>query len=185
MRPIALLSVLLAASLDHTVAQEQPLHQGQLVRVTCAEADLDDAEAVVTGVHEGSLWLKYERFRVDAHGRRHTDSVVTDVPIAAVTGLRVHAGTKSGATTGMLIGGTSMFFIGLISGAAYYSSDEEGAARYIVGGALVTGAIGVGLGWLIGSAVRSNRWEEVPLDRVQVGVIPTRGGLAVGVRVTF
>ena len=53
-------------------------------------------------------------------------------------------------------------------------------------GALVGGAIGAGLGAGIRLAVKSDRWEEAPLDRLRVSVLPQRGGgLGLGVSVRF
>ena len=177
--------VLTFALLTDVAAQEQQLYPGRLVRVTRDEADLNRTKVVVVGRHGDALTLRYERFRADAHGRHYRDSVETEVPLSAMTRLEVSSGTRSGAKGGLLVGGASGFFVGLISSATYYSSDEEGAARYILGGAAVGGALGAGIGWLIGSAIKSDRWEELPLERLGVSVAPLPNGVRIGVRIAF
>jgi len=53
-----------------------------------------------------------------------------------------------------------------------------GAAAFGVTGALV------GLG--IGALLKSERWEEVPLDRLRVNIVPQRDGrFALGLSVAF
>jgi len=185
MRPATLLAILALVSSADATAQAPQLTPGRRVRVTSAAAGLDNTEAFVVGLRRDTMALQYATSRVDAHGQRHTDSLVTDVSTASVTSLAIYAGKKSGARTGLLIGGTSMLLIGVVGNAAYYSSGEEGYARYVIGGAVVTGAIGAGIGWLIGSAIKSDRWEEIPLDRVRVGIEPSREGLQVRASVRF
>jgi hypothetical protein len=186
MRSVGVLSLMLVSAFADAAVQEPPaLHAGQLVRISAPGVALENVKASVVWLRRDTLLLRHERLQVDEHGRHHRDSVVTDVPFAAITRLAVSSGKRSRATTGMLIGGTSMFFIGLISTAAYYSSDEEGYTRYLIGGAFIPGAIGAGFGWLIGSAIKTDKWEEVPLDRLRVSITPTGRGFGIGARIAF
>jgi hypothetical protein len=41
------------------------------------------------------------------------------------------------------------------------------------------------LGALFGALIRTDRWEEVPLDQFRVSVMPRRDGIALGVSVRF
>ena len=65
---------------------------------------------------------------------------------------------------------------------AEYSEHREATAA---GGALVGGALFGVIGAGIGTFIKTDRWEEVPLDRLRVSFGPKRDGFAVGVRVTF
>jgi hypothetical protein len=187
MRTLAFLVLLALMPLTRSTGQEPTptLEPGRRVRVTAPAADMNEVEATVVGLQHDTLALAHEAFYVDAHGRRSRDTLVAMLPVAAITNIAVHAGTRSHKTTGILIGGASGLLIGALSTATYYSSDEDGYGGYVLGGAAVTGAIGAGLGWLIGSLVRSDRWEEIPLDRVQVGLVAARDGVGMGVRVRF
>ena len=78
-----------------------------------------------------------------------------------------------------------MLLVGLALNATYYESGEEGYGRYVFGGALVTGALGAGIGWLIGSAVKRDRWEEVSVDTFPVGVVPRANSVGIAVTITF
>jgi hypothetical protein len=54
----------------------------------------------------------------------------------------------------------------------------------LAGGTVLGGLLGYGVGALIGSTIKFDRWEEVPLGRLQVTVVPQRrGGFSVGLRV--
>jgi hypothetical protein len=47
--------------------------------------------------------------------------------------------------------------------------------------AVLVGAGGAFLGAIIGSEFKSDRWETVPLDRMQIGIVPERQvGLRIG-----
>jgi len=53
----------------------------------------------------------------------------------------------------------------------------------LLGGALLGGLAGAGLGALVGSTIKTDRWEPVPIDRLRVGVVPDRDRwLALSVR---
>jgi len=80
------------------------------------------------------------------------------------------------------------FWVGAVGGAVIARSlmnDEdsefEGSdfslgeyAGAVLGGALLGGLAGAGLGALVGSTIKTDRWEAVPLDRLRVGVVPDR-----------
>jgi hypothetical protein len=180
-----MLALILTSFSDTATQEQRRIEPGQRVRVTAPVADLDNARATVMLLRDDAIVLRHERFRVDTHGRRSMDTLVTEVPISAVTRLAVHVGKKSGWKTGMLVGGASMFFVGLAVNSSYYSSGEEGYARYVIGGAVFSGLIGAGIGSLIGSAIKTDRWQEVPLDRLRVSVVPTRNGFGLGARIAF
>ncbi len=65
----------------------------------------------------------------------------------------------------------------------FYGSNYTVVAILAVGaaGALV----GAGIGALIGSQIRVDRWETVPLDRISVSLTPRGGGLEVSAKFVF
>jgi hypothetical protein len=103
------------------------------------------------------------------------------LPLDAVTKLEVSQGQKShtgvGAVIGFLVGGAA----GAAIGYASYSCEGWSCLGYgpwpSAGVGLAIGGVG-GLvaGALIGSAIKTDRWEEVPLDRVRVSLGPQRDG---------
>jgi hypothetical protein len=46
-------------------------------------------------------------------------------------------------------------------------------------------AAGEAVGALVGSAITTDHWEKVPLNRVRIGVAPRRRGVAVGLALSF
>ena len=107
----------------------------------------------------------------------------------AITRLEVRTGRHRRTLKGMIIGAgigvVAVASLGLAS--ALYHGDGDGSdakswaalfGRTALGGA----AWGAGIGTLI----KSDRWSPVPLDRVRVGLGPTRGrGVALSVSVGF
>jgi len=103
----------------------------------------------------------------------------------------VAVGTKSqagkGAVTGLLIGGLG----GALLGVASSGSDDgdfldAGPAEWAVSGAVFFGAIGAGVGALIGSGHRTDRWEAVVVPTVTVIPVPGKPSqVAVGVKLRF
>jgi hypothetical protein len=114
------------------------------------------------------------------------------VSVDLVTRLDVSRGQttnwKEGAWTGGLLGGVAGALIG------YASYEEcEGLSCWDLGPGLpalaggVIGALGGALvGVLIGSASKTDRWQEVPFDRLRVTLAPQRDGrFAFGLSVRF
>jgi hypothetical protein len=118
--------------------------------------------------------------------------------ISSLTKLEVSRGNESKAGTGGIIG----FVGGAVAGAVICLASEcsitvgsgDGDSRsdpldenplVSVGlAAVVGGAVGYGVGVLIGSTIKVDRWEEIPLDQLRVTIAPCPGGgLSVGLRV--
>jgi hypothetical protein len=117
------------------------------------------------------------------------------VPVNLVTRLDVCWGRKTntgkGAGIGFLLGG----LVGAVIAYASYEECEGGwscigpdfgpGGAALMGG-LVGGAGGVLFGAIIGTAIKTDRWQEVPLDRVRVSLGPQRDGrLGFGASVRF
>jgi len=161
MRSAPLLVLLAFAPSTDAIAQELTLQPGQRVRVTVPSRDLHKHEDTFREIRGDILVL---------------ESMWS--PLPEVTRLDVYRGRKSAAGTGALIGAAVGFTLGAIGGAAMCSDpffDCEPVAGAVLMGTL-TGALASGLGALVGLAIQSDRWDEVPLDRVRVSVVPLRDG---------
>ena len=119
----------------------------------------------------------------------------SSVPLSTVRRLEVSRGQKSNASAGAFIG----FVTGAITGALiggslgddppFFGGDEPfpfSAEKKAFIGFLLGGAGGAIIGKLIGEAVHSDRWVEVPLERLRVSLAPQRHGrFAFGFSVRF
>ena len=66
------------------------------------------------------------------------------------------------------------------SGCKVYDTD------YTWMGALLGAGVGGALGGITGYFIKTDRWEEIPLDRLRVSLAPERdGGFALGFSVGF
>lgn len=176
MRPITLLSSALAVAAPlNAIAQEPPLVEpGQRVRVT------------VNALAMYKLgWYQYDgTFR-----RIHRDTLTIDslsVPWISVTSLEVHDGRKRNAGPGALVGG---FIGGLSVGAIGVAicSDLDCDAGGVAAIGFVVGALpGALLGAGIGAVLKTDRWEQVPPDRLHVSFVPQRDGrFTLGTSISF
>jgi len=122
-----------------------------------------------------------------------TDTVV--VARAAIAKVEVYEGTKSGAgkgaLNGFLIGGLGGVLIGVAaSGSDDGSFLDFNAGEWAVGIGLTFGALGAGIGALIGSGSHTEKWEQATLPPVlpTVTILPddSKGRrVALGVRISF
>ncbi len=105
------------------------------------------------------------------------------VPVDLVTTLDVSRGRKSNAATGAGIG----LVVGMVTGAVLgYASFEEcvsfciasvdGRGETAIVGAVLLGLGGIVVGAVTGAFIKTDRWEEVPLDRLRLQVAPQRDG---------
>lgn len=114
--------------------------------------------------------------------REPADTVA--VPFAAIRKLEVGRGQKSGAArgarTGALVGASLGLVVGL--GMSCESGSYTCAGPGAIPAGIAVGAIiGALPGALIGALGHTDRWETVPLARLQAGVGPAGGAvLAVG-----
>jgi hypothetical protein len=125
------------------------------------------------------------------------------VPLASVTELWVQRGKKDYLARGMAIGSATGLVAGAIAGVIMGRRPEHcgGTIMFgdpdpdvraacqvlLVAGLGVAGLMGgAAIGAMWGAGIQTDRWEEVPLDRIRVGVAPQRHGrFAVGFSVSF
>ncbi len=112
------------------------------------------------------------------------------IPLASVTRLDASRGRKSKAETGAIIGGLLLGGTVLIGIAMTPSCPPD---KFCPGPSAADAAliltpiavgVGAGIGAFIGSAIHGDRWEEVPLNRLRVSVMPQRDG-RVGLGLSF
>ncbi len=174
-----LVAILAFVPLASATAQvQQPIERGARVRVTILLPcpDIYTSCADWRSRHNGTFMAwKADTLVVQSNG----DTL--SVPVDRVTRLDVSRGRKTntgkGAEIGFLLGGV----VGAVIG---YASYEEcaclgggvGPETLAVAGAGIGALGGLVAGALIGSSTKTDRWREVPLDRVRVSLGPQRDG---------
>jgi len=173
MRALTFLAVPVLAPLTDALAQELPLRPGRRLRVT--------APALGSGEILGRLDLvRRDTLRVVA------DSVLS-IPLAGITRLEVSRGKSLlpvvlGAVVGTAAGGAVGIAVANASDCPFLDPCEED----LLGPPVFGAAIGALAGAALGVAFRRERWEEVPLDRLRVSIVPQRGGrLGFGMSLRF
>lgn len=162
-------------------------------------AAADEARSVGAG-DKVRMTLAHRRFSavvVDVEGealvvRTGPDAAPTRVPLADLQRLEVAHGRRGHVKEGALIGFVPGFVFGAIVGNAL-GCDDQGADCTAVPAALATGAVAGGItavaGGLVGLAVRSDRWVDVPATaratRIGAALVPLRGGAGVRLAVSF
>jgi len=161
---VSVLSLSVLVPLTPLSAQAQPtIEPGTRVRITVPDAGLDMRTGTWLGVSEGAF-----DFVPDGQS-----SDTGKIQLASVTSLEVSGGHKSRWLPGLLLGFVGGAAVGAVLG---YNADiedmakEHGAALLAAPGAV----LGAGMGALIGSQIKSERWEEIPLDRLRVQPVATR-----------
>ena len=107
--------------------------------------------------------------------------------VASVTRLDVSRGRKSHALLGAGIG----FAAGALGAVVFCKVVEKGSCDLTddditLEAALITGAIGGVAAGIAGHFIKTDRWEEVPLERLRVSLTPQRDGrFALGFSVRF
>ena len=99
------------------------------------------------------------------------------ISLSSLSRLEISRGQKSNAGKGALIGGGIGLLLGggmsIIAGSTV--DTEVTSTDYLIFTGLVTVG-GAGIGALIGSLIKSERWEEFPLDRLRLGIAPRSDG---------
>jgi hypothetical protein len=178
-----LAAILLAAAAAVPASQDQPnLTSGDTVRLRTADAGSRRLTAIVVEVQPDALLV---RTAPDAPARR--------IPLADLQRLEVARGRHGHVLQGAAIGFLPGFIFGAYAGNAL-GCDDQGPNCTDVGAALGVGALLGGItavaGGLVGLAVRSDRWQELPLSstrstRLGAALTPVRGGLGARVVVSF
>ncbi len=180
MRHATMLVVILAFVPLASATAQVPIRPGDRVRVTG-----HFCQPFHTCEHSVSTFLawKADSLVIQSNG----DTLY--VPVDRVTRLDVSRGRKTNTGTGAVIG---LLVGGVVGAAIGYASYEEGGfgdlgpGVNVVAGGVIGGLGGLVTGAFIGLAIQTDRWREVPLDRVRVSLGPQRDGrLGLGASVRF
>ena len=113
---------------------------------------------------------------------------VSGVVFFGAVGAALGGGGKStvkGAGRGLLIGALP----GAAFGAWMSNQSSEGvlgcSGGCIAAWTVIMGGVGAGIGAIVGALTGTDRWEEVPLERIRVSFAPQRDGFAFGMWVVF
>ncbi|NIM49030.1 MAG: hypothetical protein GTO22_07195 [Gemmatimonadales bacterium] len=181
------LMMLLVAPICTATAQDQwpPLEPGARVRLTHQHPTCP--LETCSGTKERSVGtLKAapaDTLLLELHGR--VDPLA--MPLSSVTKLEVQRGRKAATWTGAGIGAVAGAVVGAVIAVATFeepapcewfcfdfgpSDAGEAAVMGLAGGATLGFLVGLGVGALF----KTDRWEEVPLDRLRVSLAPQRDG---------
>jgi len=165
------------------------LGKGDRVRIATEDLDaLCDGELVARST---------EGLTVDCWRSSSDTSELVDFRLASITGMEVYRGTRSHARQGALIGGLIGAGFGLVAGIAASGHDCStyhwdwsgcwwwGDEEVIPLSTVTFGLLGAGIGALIGTLNRSERWESISLERVRGRVSVGGGGVTLAVSVGF
>ena len=184
MRTLAYLpAILLVAPICTATAQDRtpPLEPGQRVRVTAPSVGTHNVVATIVALHTDTLVFRTEG----------SEASVERIPITAVRQLEIYHARKSkvllATGVGLLAGAATGAIVGYASGedppGTFMRATAEQKAAI---GAVVFGGAGAIIGYIVGHFIGGDRWEEVPLDRRRVSLVPQRDGrLVLAVSVAF
>lgn len=192
MRPGPLITALVLLTPCSLIAQGQAafLQPGTRVRLTVPcelKGQPTPEENRPRCRSEGNLLLlQADSLTLAAAEATTSYGVNTITRVEVSRGLRTHRLT--GAGVGFLVGGGVAFALLNTGGSTSLcdrsaNQDAMGSAECI-GLAALGGAAGAGLGAIIGGFVRTERWQDVPLERLRISLRPHAGrklGLALAV----
>ena len=150
---------------------------GEKVRVT-TRTGRDDRTGVVMAADAQSLTVSLGSGKPPVR-----------IPLASVRKLEVARGRRTAVKEGAISGGLVGLVLGVlavhtVSHALCENATDCDASPQGYGiGAGAFAAGGAGLGALVGLAIKTDRWETVPVDRVGVAIGPVPAGAGVQVSV--
>ena len=163
-----------------------PLEPGARVSISAPDHGVRRLVGTFSGYDSGSIGIKPDNEQSSVW-----------VPLNSVTRLQQSRGRKSNTRKGALIGSLVGGAFGAAAAAATYKEcvseswmdcfmQPESAGQAAAWGGLITGLLGAGVGALIGASEKTDRWEEVPVDRLRVSFAPQPDGrFAFGLSVAF
>ncbi len=189
MRFAKILVILVLASLSDVVAQAPGgLQPGQQIRVRYrCEPTLDERTGqpnlVSWQTRTGTiLALPPEAIILSA-----PDSTLA-VPLPHVDRIQVHRGRVTHAWLGTKLGFAAGALTGGLVGYARCKGDawlQDDVVGCVLVGSGLGGGVGAGLGALTGSLISTDVWESLPVERVQVSLVPRWRGLRLRIGFAF
>ena len=190
MKAIVLVSLTLGCLAPALMAQQVP-HPGDRVRAQgyCDETghfgpNPPGARATRCTVIGSFLGVSQDSVSITVGNTRTTYRLATIDRFEVSQGQRSHA--LLGAGVGFVVG-TGIAYLVVHSGASTSLCDQNANQDAIgtwecVGVVALGGAVGAGLGYIIGGRIHSERWTGIPLEHMRVTVGTARVGLAFSLR---
>jgi hypothetical protein len=153
-----------------------PVQPGDRVRVTALGCGLRRFETTVEALRGDALVLPGDPSR--------SSNPINNCPFASVTRLEVPRGRKSHVLPGLGLG----YLVGAVVGAAVSDCEPSSSTQGICEAVPIAlgASAGLVIGAIFGALIKTDRWEEVPLDKLRVSLVPQRDGwFALGVSVRF
>lgn len=183
MRLSALMVVGLTVAPLATIAAQQasPVKAGDRVRIIAPNVSGSPFVGTVVALEADSLVV-------------HDSMDTWRLSLASVEQVDLSQGRKShallGAGIGLLVGGGVAFAVlytggstGLCDQSANQDAMDSGAC---IGLTALGGVAGAGLGAIIGGLIPTERWQDIPLERLRVSLRPRAGGrLGLALAVVF
>ena len=173
LRTLAILATLYLSH-RHLLGQAPPpVTDGQTVRITSHQPDLRAEIGRVLSATADTIVIQVTGIRTVNYRQIYgTDTLA--LPVAAIDRLEVsrHSGhrTGRGALIGLGAGAATGFVIGVLTYRPCHPTGfldclmaPESAGEQGIMGAAVLGVLGAGVGALVGSMIRVDKWEETPL----------------------
>ena len=161
-RSIAFVLISIFGGAPTEIAAQEPLRvePGERVRVTAPDCALRGQAATFRALRADTLVLD-----------------TTECPLASTIRLDVNRGRKSNARLGAAIGfaagalGVVVFCHG---GECVWRDDDVPDYNFTAPFSLLVGAMGGLVGGITGFFIKTDRWEEVPMERLRVSPTPQR-----------
>ncbi|MEJ2238758.1 MAG: hypothetical protein P8X82_10715 [Gemmatimonadales bacterium] len=172
---IAQLTLMLIASPNLLAQETIAIEPGRIIRITVPALGISQQVGEFEALHDGTLV-------VSANSR-------LQYPLSTVSRLEVYRGRQShpwrGAGIGFLTGYATGFLVWVAAAEGCYEGASTASCAAVLGGGV--GAIaGTIIGAFVGGVlVKTDRWDEVPLDGVRLSLMPRPDGFGVGASFAF
>lgn len=173
---IAQLTLMLIASPNLLAQEATAIEPGQIIRVTMPELGIRQQVGEFEAMDGGNLVVS-------------SASSTLQYPLSSVSRLEVYGGRQShpwrGAGIGFLTGYAAGFLVWVAAVEGCYEGASTASCAAVLGGGIGSIA-GTLIGAFVGGVlVKTDRWDEVTLDGVQVSLIPRPKGFGVGASIAF
>ncbi len=164
-------------SFNSPIPAQEPVRTGDRIRVTAQ------------GIKRTTGTLRAVDQRLVMLGGSGSPAI--QIPRDSITKLEVSRGKRSNITAGILVGtgaglllGAAFAVLAVDAGGSSEISNQEAAAIF----AALGGSAGLLIGTIVGASTKTERWQEIPLDRLRVTVGPQphgRFGVKIDVRLSI
>jgi hypothetical protein len=173
---IAQLTLMPIASPNLLAQEVIAIEPGQIIRITVPELGIRPQVGEFEAMDGGNLVVS-------------SASSTLQYPLSAVSRLELYGGRQShpwrSAGIGFLTGYATGFLVWVAAAEGCYEGASTASCAAVLGGGMgaITGTL---IGAFVGGVlVKTDRWDEVTLDGVRLGLIPRPDGFGVGASFAF